>query len=244
MGGPEDFVFVFVSMIVLSNWKMAIIIRLETKRDIIIVGLCIGCVFTALVATVTSIPDVDYYVRMLIINLTTRKSLKSIFEDTMESKIVTYADIDRNSHMNNARYLRELNFSRRKHFYSLGIWPVLQAHNLNLIVQAQTIRYRKELSCWHRYTIRSRVLYWSDAENSFYLEARFESPSGFVLAIQHVKYRLVGSKSADKKLLQPSRIMQLAALEGEPRDAPSFLLSWIDYLTQSSEALNPLKTNI
>ena len=54
------------------------------------------------------------------------------------------------------------------------------------------IRYRKDLKLWHKYSTRTRILCWSKEEQCFYVEVQFENKDGFVCAIHHTKYRIVG----------------------------------------------------
>lgn len=146
------------------------------------------------------------------------------------------------------RYVRELNFARRKLFQSLGLWSVCLKFKLNFVIQAQTIRYRKELKCWDRYFIKIKILCWNNKDSCFYIESRFEDKTGFVVAIHHAKYRVIGPKNVDKVYLMPSYILQLADLLPKTNDKsvtdpeiPDFLLSWIESQNQSSRLLNPNK---
>jgi hypothetical protein len=108
------------------------------------------------------VPDIFYSLRMFIIeSFTTKQTDPQI---TLDMSGIVYptmvfpVDIDRNGHMTNFRYIRELNFARRHFFVSSGLWSYLRQQNLNLIVRTQTIRHRKELRCWQRYVIRTRLL--------------------------------------------------------------------------------------
>ena len=54
-------------------------------------------------------------------------------------------DVDRNAHMNNAKFLRVGNYCRRSLWAKCGVWDVClsaEPHKVNLIVTATTIRYR------------------------------------------------------------------------------------------------------
>lgn len=108
------------------------------------------------------VPDILYSLRMFMIaSFTTKQTDPKI---TLDMSGIVYptmvfpVDIDRNGHMTNFRYIRELNFARRHFFVSSGLWSYLRQQNLNLIVRTQTIRHRKELRCWQRYVIRTRLL--------------------------------------------------------------------------------------
>ena len=161
--------------------------------------------------------------------------------------IVLPVDIDRNKHMNNFRYIRELNFARRHFFVSSGLWTYLQTQKLNLIVRTQTIRHRKELHCWQRYTIRTRLLGWSEIDKSYYLEARFES-NGFVHAIHHTKYIIIRQKGTDPDTSSPTLLLKSAMVNihnnlslSERENLPLFISTWNDANDISSQELNPAK---
>lgn len=126
----------------------------------VIYGISIG-ITTYLLSQ--AFPDPWYHVYMKYIEYTTNKTLQSIHDDSVEQRKVYPNDIDRNNHMNNARYIYLLNFSRRRLFYALGLWPILQKHGLNLVVKSQMIRHRKELKVWDVYLIRSRVICVSES---------------------------------------------------------------------------------
>lgn len=162
---------------------------------------------------------------------------------------VLWCDIDHNQHMNNARYLRELNYSRRQFFVSIGLWHLLRRQGLNLIVASQCIRYRKELKLFMAFHIRTRILAWSDVERCFWVESRFER-EGFVCAIHHVKYVLVGDKSTTPSSLLRQAGISLNAQSGitsvesdliDDNHLPPFIKAWKDSHDISSKELNPRK---
>lgn len=149
-------------------------------------------------------------------------------------------DVDRNGHMNNAKFLRVLNYARRSFWTRNGGWDFLglRSPKTNMIVTASTIRYRKEIKCWTVYAVVTRLLHW-DGPN-FYLEHRFESlKDGFVLAICFVKYRLVSEDKADPV----TAAEVLGCLDSAVRDwsqTPSpELAAWVSYDEHSSRALRP-----
>jgi acyl-CoA thioesterase FadM len=197
------------------------------------------------------VPDFFYSLRMNFIEIVTGK--QSDPEITLDKSGIVYhaivlpVDIDRNGHMNNFRYIRELNFARRHFFVSSGLWSYLQAQKLNLVVRTQTIRHRKELHCWQRYTIRTRLLGWSEIDKSYYLEARFEI-DGFVHAIHHTKYIIIRQTGIDRKKVSPTLLLQSAMVNihnnlslSEKENLPLFISTWNEANEISSQELNPTK---
>ncbi|CAM9138520.1 unnamed protein product, partial [Ectocarpus fasciculatus] len=90
--------------------------------------------------------------------------------------------------MNNAKYIRHLNFSRKYLWRKLGIWQYVSKVDWTMVLMAQSIRYRRELKLWNRYEIVSRLACYVDAECSFYIESKFMK-GNFVHAIHWAKYR-------------------------------------------------------
>ena len=198
------------------------------------------------------IPDYYYSLRMMIIENFTRRDTDP--EITLDKSGIVYqcmvlpVDIDRNLHMNNFRYIRELNFARRHFFVSSGLWSYLKEQKLNLVVRTQTIRHRKELHCWQRYTIRTRLLGWSEIDKSYYLEARFES-NGFVHAIHHTKYIIIRKKGVNPNVYSPTLLLKSAMVNihnnlslSEKENLPLFITTWNEANEISSQELNPSRS--
>ena len=198
------------------------------------------------------IPDYYYSLRMILIENFTRRDTDP--EITLDKSGIVYqcmvlpVDIDRNLHMNNFRYIRELNFARRHFFVSSGLWSYLKEQKLNLVVRTQTIRHRKELHCWQRYTIRTRLLGWSEIDKSYYLEARFES-NGFVHAIHHTKYIIIRKKGVNPNIYSPTLLLKSAMVNihnnlslSEKENLPLFITTWNEANEISSQELNPSKS--
>ena len=61
-----------------------------------------------------------------------------------------------------------------------------------MVVQAQTIRYRKELKRGDRYSIKTEIIACSDRESSFYVQSKFLNHLSSK-AIHHCKYRIVAA---------------------------------------------------
>jgi len=159
----------------------------------------------------------------------------------LDEDVVEYlclpTDIDRNGHMNNAKFMRVLNFARRSFWTRNGGWGFVlaRAPPTNMIVTASTIRHRREIKCWASYQVVTRLLHWEGT--NFYLEHRFVQPSdGFVLAICFVKYRLVSDDKASAADILGC--LDTAVREWAPSPSPE-LAAWISYDELSSKALRP-----
>jgi acyl-CoA thioesterase FadM len=197
------------------------------------------------------LPDMAYRIRFRAIDyivdeLKMEEKEESSYEDTMHC-MVNPCDIDRNGHMNNARFLRELNFSRRTYFFKYGLWPIVKKQQRNFFVVAQTIRYRRELRVWDKYVIRTKIIGCSDAQDCFFVESRFENRDKFVNAIHYCKYKLVGDKKKDSNSsvdeIKPSELLTKVGIVGvanvDTKGNSRFLDSWDEANAISSRELNP-----
>ena len=177
------------------------------------------------VARLSFVPDINYKLRQLLIDSFTREIT---IEEKEESDGVSVmystcaaADVDHNNHMNNSVYIRELNFARRKHFTAVGLWGIMRFHNRNVLVSAQTIRYRREIKLGQDYIIRTKIIGYSDRNSAFWLQAQFEEPdSGFVLAVHILKYKLVSNSPPTEAVAAAGA----GAGAGAPRDFPPSML--------------------
>lgn len=83
--------------------------------------------------------------------------------------------------MNNARYLRELDFARF-HYYGLtGIYGAIKKHGGGAVQGATTVRYRRTIPIFNAYKITTELIWWDD--KAIYLEQKFITLDGFVRAI-------------------------------------------------------------
>ncbi|KAG7160227.1 protein THEM6-like [Homarus americanus] len=148
--------------------------------------------------------------------------------------ICTTRDIDfLLNHINNARYLRAMDFGRVNHCIRAGIFQALTRKNTKLLVAASTIRYRKPVYLFMPYMLHSQLVYWD--ERNLYYRQDFETiHDNFLRATAYVKLAVVGSNAEG--------ILSAVLSESPVRpEAPSDLLSWIQYNEQSSQNLKKLK---
>ncbi|KAJ8598278.1 hypothetical protein CTAYLR_006002 [Chrysophaeum taylorii] len=185
--------------------------------------------------------DGAHFVRMALGDLSRvlrRLPRRSVLEEDRARFRVWPSDIDRNGHCNNAKFVRVANYARRSFWARCGAWAECLRHEpkVNLIVTATTIRYRRELKLFDSYEVVSRLRYW-DAK-CFYTEHRFVKDD-FVHAIQHVKYRVVGSGPI-KTPADLLRAVSSDTFDSPPSlDAMPELQAWIQYDAASSAALRP-----
>ena len=160
-------------------------------------------------------------------------SLKDVLSPGVIHGIVLPSDIDHHLHMNNSKYLREMDFGRQKMYFGSGMAEAMIKLRASTRVAAISIRYRRSLQLWDRFTLSSKVLHWSDA---FYLEQRFINKDGFTCAIAMVKM-IAKSKSGH---VPTEEVVKLIMGEGESEKSPPAtpeLKSWMESLERSSESM-------
>jgi len=175
----------------------------------------------------------------------------NLLSPSLTCGICWFTDLDLMFHMNNARYLRECDFARYKFLISCGLGPALRRTGYTMVLGASTIRYRRSIGLFDRFTVATRVLAWDD--KSLYIEHKFHRDAdGFICAIVMVKQSLVtgtidalfdaalSSKSVVGKRLAEGGAISLAGREGLVSPAfPEELVKWLESNNISSQKLNP-----
>ncbi|KAK5643136.1 hypothetical protein RI129_006981 [Pyrocoelia pectoralis] len=106
-------------------------------------------------------------------------------------------------HMNNARFIRELDFARADFYERTGLFQCIRNKKGAFALGATTMRYRRFLRLFQRYIIKTKIMCWT--EQDIYMEHRFVNPcDNFVNAIAIVKIRLINCSVEDvmKDLLE------------------------------------------
>ena len=146
--------------------------------------------------------DVWYFVRLFAILTPLRvwkklrgRSLKITKNELLTPSqipgIVLPSDLDLQLHMNNSKYLREMDFGRILFYMSRNLYDCVYALGGTVVVGASMIRYRKSLKLWERFSLKTRILCWS--QDALYMEQRFlRSNDGFVCAVALLKMSAIG----------------------------------------------------
>ncbi|XP_013141141.1 PREDICTED: protein THEM6-like [Papilio polytes] len=143
------------------------------------------CAILALVALAYILWDVNYFLRIAFTIVTGRLFQKrcGINDTTTIYGFCTTQDVDIFlKHMNNARYVRELDFARF-HFYDrTGIYDNIKAAKGHALQGASSIRYRRTIPIFSFYKVETKLVYWED--KTLFIEQKFITTSdGFVRAI-------------------------------------------------------------
>ena len=184
--------------------------------------------------------DVWYFLRFFVLGLRIKLNKQSAGGKSKRSKsdllasydrhgIVMPSDLDCMLHMNNSRYLREMDYGRLGMFFERDVYTAVRANNGATALAAHCIRYRRSLTLFQRFVLRTRVLCWDD--DALYVEQRMLRKSdSFVCAINLAKLVMKGTTVP----------AVLKTWLGESVDSPPFppeVTSWRESIAASSKAL-------
>ena len=109
---------------------------------------------------------------------------QSLMESATLRMRVWPADLDINLHLTNSRYLALMDLGRIELMLRTGMMLKVMKRRWLPVVSIASIRFRREISPFERFTLHTRILGWD--EKWFYMEQRFETTRG-VAAIGIVK---------------------------------------------------------
>ncbi|XP_076175803.1 protein THEM6 [Ptiloglossa arizonensis] len=175
--------------------------------------------------------DVNYFLRIgFTIGLgRLLQKRKKIFDTTTIYGVCTTQDLDLIlRHMNNARYLRELDFARFHYYDRSGIFAEVSKRSGGAVQGASWIRYRRAIPIFMPYKITTKMIYWEDKH--FYLEHQFISlMDGFVRSVGLSKQTVTGLDVPVSEI-----IAQLEPNAQKP-EIPKDLELWLSSMEESSQ---------
>ncbi|XP_018792980.1 PREDICTED: protein THEM6 [Bactrocera latifrons] len=175
--------------------------------------------------------DVNYFIRCIFTVLAGRlfQSKRKVTDTTTIYGLCTSQDVDIFiRHMNNARYLRELDFARF-HFYALtGLYEQVCERKGGAVQGASSVRYRRTIPIFHPYKIQTKLIWWD--EKAIYLEQSFVTLSdGFVRAVALSKQCITNCDVTE--------IMKTFPEAATRPEMPAELKLWLDSIELSSQKL-------
>jgi YbgC/YbaW family acyl-CoA thioester hydrolase len=152
-----------------------------------------------------------------------RKYLKksSIYERTSISMRVLPVDLDLLRHVNNGMYFSYMDFGRWNMIFSSGIYDFSRSRKWYSVVAGETIRFRKSLKLWDKFTIETQVL--GNDEKYFYISQVFLH-KGEVMATAMVKVRFLKMSGGTVPALQVIR-----EFGGEEKSPGNISLDWQNF---------------
>ncbi|ALC49109.1 CG4666 [Drosophila busckii] len=187
--------------------------------------------FLVLLLILYIIWDVNYFIRCLFTVLAGRlfQGKRKVTDTTSIYGLCTSQDVDIFlRHMNNARYLRELDFARF-HFYALtNLYELVRQRGGGAVQGASSVRYRRTIPIFHPYKIQTRLIWWDD--KAIYLEQTFVTlADGFVRAV-----------ALSKQCITNCNVLELMQNYPEAKQRPEMpaeLKLWLDAIELSSQKL-------
>ena len=126
-------------------------------------------------------------------------------------------DLDPLLHMNNGAYLTLLDLGRIDLTIRSGLSKVAKANNVYAVVASEAIRFRKSLTPFMKFSIKTRCVYWD--QRYFFVQQRFEV-RGKVAAQAIIKGCLL-KKNGDR--VSPGEIIKQLGLPETPPPMPDLV---------------------
>ncbi|XP_018573377.1 protein THEM6-like [Anoplophora glabripennis] len=201
--------------------------------------LFFGCVGFILV--LYCVLELHYFLRTMVCVIWARITKKRVYilDETKVGGICLTTDIDNLlNHMNNARYIRELDFAKIDFNERTGLYQKIKSCGGSIVLGATTIRYRRFIKLFNRYHITTKIVYWDD--QNIYMEHRFITPSeNFINAIVLCKTRLTNC-NADQiitDLIVSSSNCDVESAKSQKPEISAELAKWIESNEISSALL-------
>ena len=159
--------------------------------------------------------------------LTWRKRAPLGFFDEAETPFRVWpTDLDPNWHMNNGVYLSLMDLGRFDLVFRSGFAAALKRERWYPVVASQTIRYRRSLAPFQKFSIRTRLMGWD--ERFFFIQQKFMLGEE-VAALAVVKGRFLKKSGGGVTPSETARIM------GQSEVSPQ-LPEWITKWTEAEDA--------
>lgn len=99
------------------------------------------------------------------------------------------------NHMNNARYMRELDLARIDFYLRTRLYDEVRKNRGQIVLANANIRFRKFIGVFSRFKITTKVLYWN--EDSLFLEHKFIGSNGVIHAILLCQQKFIKCSGED-----------------------------------------------
>ncbi|XP_045493166.1 protein THEM6 [Colias croceus] len=189
------------------------------------------CIIVSIIALAYMFWDVNYFLRVAFTIGVGRlfKKKCGLKDSSTIYGFCTTQDVDIFlRHMNNARYVRELDFARFHFYDATGIYANIKAVDGHVLQGASTIRYRRTIPIFTAYKVETKLVYWED--KSLFIEQKFITLNdGFVRAIVLSRQNLI-NVDADTLL------KNIPGADIKPQ-CPEEIKHWLDAIEISSARL-------
>ena len=139
-------------------------------------------------------------------------------------------DLDLLMHVNNGVYLTLADLGRTDMLLRSDMFGEIRQRGWNPVAAATSIRYRRSLSLWQKFSIDTRVLGWQG--RSVYIEQRFES-GGKLVAHMVIDARFL-SRSGER--IDSNQLVDVMKLDGASPSLPPWVEQWAESVRLQSDA--------
>lgn len=144
-----------------------------------------------------------------------------------ETSVVTYrvrlTDTDWYGHMNNGRYLTSLDLGRTDFCVRVGLLGVFTRLGWRPVVAGATVRFRRSLSTFAKYTLSTRLLGWDD--DWWFFEQQLHNSEGKLAGHAWVKVAVMKELGRGPRVTPAEAIAELG-WQGEPFVLPAGIMQW------------------
>lgn len=153
-----------------------------------------------------------------------RRSRLSVMDQCETQYRVWPNDLDIFMHVNNGVYLTYADLARTDLMLRSDTAQKIKAAGWYPVVAAETIRFRKSLALWQRFTITTRIVGWS--ERAIYMEHEYRS-RGHRVATALIDARFL-SRSGER--ISTDMLSQLVGMADSSPELPAHVTQWIKSL--------------
>lgn len=123
-------------------------------------------------------------------------------------------DLDTSLHMNNGRYLTVMDLGRLDWTVRCGLLKIVLRNKWVPVATTVTARFVREMRCWQKFQLETRIVGWLDAQ--LFFEHRFVfvggARDGDLAAVALVKAGIYDR--ANRRMLPISELFELTGLSG------------------------------
>lgn len=177
--------------------------------------------------------DLNYFFRLLLTIISAKcfKNKVKLTDETSIYGICMTQDLDAVcSHMNNARYLRELDFARFDNFIQTNMFDTMRKKSITAVLSGSCTRYRRPVPFLMVYKIMTKLIHLD--EKHLYYEHKFVNPrNNFIHTVIFTKTTPIGVKVPLSELIK-----QVEPEIHLPEITKDFQL-WLESMEHSSQLL-------
>lgn len=93
------------------------------------------------------------------------------------------------THMNNARYLREVDLARIDFYIRSRLYEVVRSQKGQILLGAANVRFRRYIGLFQTFKLSTKIIFWN--EESIFIEHKFIGKNGFIHCTLLCQQRLV-----------------------------------------------------